>query len=376
MNKKQEFHHVFDSLLIATFVIGLFLPLFFTNRRNVSDVEKRKLADLPELKWDQKSITTFPSKFEKFFNDRFGFRDQFVKFYSLYSVILKSSPSKKVLIGENGWLFYVNPEHGNSLEDYRRNDPFTADEMLIWKTSLELKYKWLKQKGIQYVFIVAPDKHSIYGEHLPARINQVGKQTRLDQLLEYMRDSEVPIIDLRVSLLKAKSQGLLYYKNDTHWNEFGAAIAQYQISEYLQKYYAKISPINYSISDFFWLETTGGDIAEMLNMSSQTKEITPKLWKPLSFCNKQIIEENKDITKLTFSTECNKNLPNAVIFGDSFLTLLQPYISQYFAKAVYVWLLPDFNQLQKYVDIYQPDIVIEERVERDLKYIPVLRPSQ
>lgn len=378
MNKKQDLRiYIFDNLLILTFVASLFLPLFLINKRDVSDIEKRKLATFPELKWERKAITEFPAKFETFFSDRFGFRDQLVQIHSLFGLVLKSSSNPKILLGEDNWLFYVNPNHGNSLEDYRKNDPFTPNELNIWKTSLEAKYRFLKQKNIPYIFVIAPDKHSIYGEYIPSRINQVGKQTRFEQLLAYMRDSEVPIIDLRPSLLKVKTEGLSYYKNDAHWNNFGAAIAQYEIIKYIQKYYPNLAPIDYPAQYFYWAEIKGGDITDMLNISAQMKDTSPRLWKPFLSCNNKTIEEQKeDTSRSTFSTECNKNAPKALIFADSFFIALQPYISQYFSKALYVWMQPDFNQLKQYVESYHPDIVIEERVERDLKYIPTIPISQ
>jgi hypothetical protein len=75
-NPKNKASRIFDNLLIATFIIGLFLPLVLTHNRKESATEKRKLAEFPELKWDQKSMTKFPSQFESFFNDHFGLRDQ------------------------------------------------------------------------------------------------------------------------------------------------------------------------------------------------------------------------------------------------------------------------------------------------------------
>ena len=246
----------------------------------------------------------------------------------------------------------------------------------IWKMSLEAKYIWLKNQGIQYLFVIAPDKHSIYSEYMPSRINQIGKQTRLDQFLEYMQDSEVPILDLRKPLLQAKNYGQLYYKNDTHWNFFGAAIAQHEIMQYIHKYYPNLYPTDYRVEDFSWSEITGGDMTAMLNLSDKIKEVAPQLRKPLSLCNQQIIEKNDVPDKSTFSTECHQDAPKALIFRDSFFVFLHPYISQYFAKSLYVWIYPDSKQLEQYVELHHPDIVIEERVERSIKAIPTLPTPQ
>ncbi len=369
-NHKNKISRIFDNLLIATFIIGLFLPLVLTHNRKESVTEKRKLAEFPELKWDQQVILKFPSQFESFFNDHFGLRDQLTQVYSLYSIILKNSSNPKVLIGLDDWLFYVNPAEGNSLEDYRRNDPFTPEELRSWKVGLEAKHKWLKQQGIPYLFVVVPDKYSIYPEYMPEHIRQVGKQTRLDQLIDYMRDSEVPVLDLRPALLAAKQQGQLFYKTDTHWNDFGAAIAQREIIRTIQKNYPNLTPINYAWQDFGLREYKSGDIANMLNISYFLKEMVPELLKPLPICHKQIVETHpEDQMKATFFTDCRIDAPRVLIFRDSFFIALQPYISPYFAKTVYVWEWPDIKLLEKYRQYNHPNIVIEARVERHLKFI-------
>jgi len=288
---------------------------------------------------------------------------------------LRSSSNPQVLLGLDDWLFYINPKEGDSLEDYRRNDPLTKEQLSSWKNVLETKYRWLKQQGIPYVFVIVPDKYSIYPEYMPKHIRQVGKQTRLDQLIDYMKDSEVPVLDLRPALLQAKQQGQLFYKTDTHWNDFGAAIAQYEIIRSMQKFYPNIDPVSYSIQDFVLKEYKSGDIANMLNISYILKEMVPELRETLPICNKQILNEThidpkKDPQKAAFITECRTNAPKALIFRDSFFINLQPYMSQYLAKTVYVWEWPDLTLLKKYMQYNQPDIVIEARVERHLKFIP------
>ncbi|MEI9865253.1 MAG: hypothetical protein WDN00_12025 [Limisphaerales bacterium] len=40
---------------------------------------------------------------------------------------------------------------------------------------------WLAKRGIAYLFVVAPDKHSIYPEELPGWAVKVRPQTKLDQ---------------------------------------------------------------------------------------------------------------------------------------------------------------------------------------------------
>jgi alginate O-acetyltransferase complex protein AlgJ len=260
---------VFDFLLILTFILSLYLPLLMTNNRDISIIEKRKLTKFPQVKWNHKIAIpiTFPSQFEAFFNDHFGFRDHLAQLYYLYSFMLKSTSNPNVLIGQEGWLFYVKTADGNSLEDFRGNDSLLPEELWQWRAVLEAKYAWLKQSGVEYFFVIAPDKHSIYAEYFPARIRKVGKYSRLDQLLEYMKDSKVPIIDLRPPLLQAKNKELVYYKTDTHWNDFGVAVAQYTILQYFTKFNFAFHPIKFDVADFGLVQYSG-DLAQMLNLSS------------------------------------------------------------------------------------------------------------
>jgi len=370
--------------------------MILTHNRSESLIEQRKLAPFPELGWTHKAIATFPSKFEAFFNDHFGLRDQLVQVYSLYSMILKSSSNPDVMLGLDDWLFYVNPKEGNSLEDYRRNDPLTGEELKRWKNSLESKYLSLKAQGIPYLFIIVPDKYTIYPEYMPSHIRQIGKQTRREQLIAYMQGSEVPILDLTPALLAAKNKGQLFYKTDTHWNDFGAAIAHAEIIRTIQLHLQKNSssenltkdrlrgappiltfnflplvPIDYGVDDFRLVEYRSGDIANMLNIAYILKEMVPELRNSIASCEKHVLKSSSaDPKKATFYTDCRTNAPKALIFRDSFFIGLQPYISQYLGKTLYVWEWPDLNLIQKNLEYNQADIVIEERVERHLKFIP------
>lgn len=365
----------FNFLLILTFVSSLFFPLLFIHNRAISDIEKRKLAPFPQVIWNgeiklnHEIITTFPSKFEAFYNDHFGFRDHLVKLYSLLCFIVKSASSPNVLIGQKGWMFFVG---GNSVEDYRGNDPLSPLELWQWRVVLEAKKAWLEKRGVKYVFIIAPDKHSIYPEYFPSRINKVGKYSRLDQFLAYMNDSEAPFVDLRPSLLQAKTKGLVYYKTNSHWNLFGAAVAQYTIVQQLASGHFAFHPIKFAYNDFQLVQHSG-DIAQMLNLSPFLQEMAPNLRNPLPLCKSQIIEERPDYpSRSTVMIECENDSPTALIFRDSFFTGLQPYMSHYFSKSLYVWKNPNFIEFEQYIKRYSPDIVIEERVERDLQIIPAL----
>jgi len=71
------------------------------------------------------------------------------------------------------------------------------------------------------VFILVPSKASIYPEYLKGG-DFVVQKTLIDQCTEYFSaNSEIPIINLKDTLVDAKEVAPVYYRTDTHWNHEG-----------------------------------------------------------------------------------------------------------------------------------------------------------
>src|SRR5579862_5989784 len=101
-----------------------------------------------------------------------------------------------------------------------------GEGLATWKSYLEHRQQWLSAKGIKFLFVVAPDKESVYPEFLPPTIKSTSAQLAVDQLARYLREthSSVDLLSLREPLLDARTreQERLYYKQDSHWNSLGA----------------------------------------------------------------------------------------------------------------------------------------------------------
>ena len=81
------------------------------------------------------------------------------------------------------------------------------------------KKAWLDERNIDFYVAVAPNKHSIYGEELP--IKKGNKTTKLEQLKAIFESEALDFIDLS-DAFPDKSEGRLYHKTNTHWNDYGA----------------------------------------------------------------------------------------------------------------------------------------------------------
>ena len=358
------------------FCISIFIPFLIgiiEEDKDISKIEKRELSKFPEIPKNIEEIKKFPQLFDTYYSDHFGLRNWFTKYYKLVKYNIGDSPSEDVTIGKEEWLFL-----GSIAKDYKTwSDPIgdARGANLYSKKELEsvAKYmtslkSWLKKRGIKYIFIVAPNKHSIYFDKLPGYISKVNEQTATDQLFNYLKKyTDVPVVDLRSQLIGEKNKHQVYYKTDTHWNHYGANIAQYEIMLEIEKIFPKqLVPEKINLKSG---TRGGGDLANFIGVQD-FKELNPEpIFEDACLPIKKPINANeREIHTLT----CETQEINAVIFRDSFFSALEPYFSRKFKRSTYIWEKVNYPSLSKYIDLEKPDLIIEEWVERDLPYVPAL----
>jgi alginate O-acetyltransferase complex protein AlgJ len=363
-----------DIILITLFLLGLYLPLadyFFNFDPTLLD-ENRALAKLPAFKIDITALSTYPKDFEAFYNDHFGFRRALIFGRSLAFIkLLGVSPNPDVIIGRDGWLFYSEKR---ALAYYRRVKLFTNAELAQWQQALEKRRDELAQHGSRYLMVIAPNKDTIYPEFMPAEITRINAESRMDQLVNYLQThSDIDILDLRPALTAAKANQLVYYRTDTHWNQFGALIAYQEIIKRLAGWFPQLQPLPFELTRAK-NNRPGGDLTGMINLRSQFSEENTEITAPtltaqpsfalipLSF----IAPRETPAWQRPVATERKDNsLPTAVVIGDSFGLTLQPFLSEHFKRiAYYIDYGLDQETLSQILEQEQPDVVIHEFAER------------
>ena len=360
-----------DRIIASLFFTAISLPLLFSvfsGNSTVSLTENRTLATRPQIPKSFHDIQSFPQTFENYFNDHFGLREQFVNVSNYLVRLLNDSPSENVVQGKQGWLFLKGEKHFSPLRDAQNLDLFTETELYAYSASILEKYRWLKARGIAYIFIVAPNKHTIYSEMLPTYIRKQNPDSALTQLMDYLKShTQVPILDLRHPLLDSKSSSpfLLYDKYDTHWNAYGANIAQYEILKKMDQLLPnKITPHLYRDDEFRLVDSRFGDLARMMGeMESYLRghQVPQLMETPIPY---KVIGE---IGPSSHVILCDSGKLSALIYRDSFFSSLQPYLTPYFRYAHYITQYiprPTILDIQREIKIEKPDIVIEEIVER------------
>ena len=172
-----------DRILTALFLIVLFLPALMTGASHEEAhgrlEEKRQLAKRPGFPEEVDAVIAFPRQFEAYFNDHFQLREVLIRSHNRLKIkLLKKLPQKDVLLGRDGWFFYTR---NNLLQDFLGLEPLSTEALHDRQRLLEAKRDWLASQGIPYLFVVAPNKQTIYPEKMPEGYIRFKDPSRLDR---------------------------------------------------------------------------------------------------------------------------------------------------------------------------------------------------
>src|SRR5262249_21747021 len=146
--------------------------------------------------------------------------------------------------------------------------PYTPEQLACWGRMFQARHDWLAQRGIPYVVLIAPDKQTVYPEHLPHSLKRrTESNSHLDQLLAYLRaHTTVQVLDVRAAMHEAKARERLYDYTDSHWNGRGAYVAYDGLIEALSPQFPGMRPVPRSDFDNAVGVAPGGDCARLLGL--------------------------------------------------------------------------------------------------------------
>lgn len=366
------FTGIAKKTLVPLFAGLIWLPLLVmlaTPQQEVSELENRRLASAPEF--DAGNPEAFPAEFESYFNDHFGFRTQLIRLFRYLEIKLFRVPrAGNVLFGRDGWLFEAG---GQQIADMRNNWPFKDAELAEWARVLEQKQQALSERGIDYLFVLAPNKNVVYPDKLPASVNRVRDTSRADQLIDYLgRHTDVPVLDLRPVVEDARPTLRPYHRTDTHWNAWGAYTGYRALMQRLAPRFPGLTPVRLTSADFVRRRGHGGDLARSLSMQETLEEtlIEPETWRPDCAVYQGLPADASDTERNNnrFTTRCARGSGRLLMFRDSYSLAMMPYLSETFAYVHYFPASPvPLDGMLKVIEEQNPDIVIEERATRWLR---------
>lgn len=358
------------NLLIIIFISLLLLPLadrIFHFLPSLPSTENREFALQPTLK-DLVDPVLFTKKFDAYWSDNFGGRNYLIRANSwLWVKTFHQSPVQYVVFGKDNFLFYKSEvkNDGPSLNDYQGLSPLSQAEIDQLIASLTTVKDYLSSRGIKLIVVVAPNKHTIYPELLPASYKRVSDTTRLDQLLQALPPN-INILDLRSALITGKSIYPTYYATDSHWNNFGAYIASNEIIKSLHN--SLLIPRELTDYQVIASPSLGiGDLATMLSARNMLPDYQIDL-NPLDLVSVEDNGFNYKNGKYSghIWTQPNDALPRLLFFGDSFRESLTPFLVSNFSTSYVMGYSKNYEVDYDLLDVAKPDVVIWEVAERYL----------
>jgi hypothetical protein len=377
---KRFAYKVDKILLLVVFGLAIYTPLIigiFQEDELSSIIELRQLATFPTLPESKKEIKKFPEAFNVYYSDHFGLREQFIEAY--YSLIYKLGTQYSVsgvTFGQDGWMFLgsIKPsvqKYDDPMGDAINKNLFSEKQLEDFARSIMAIKNWLNKRGIEYIYVIAPNKHTIYFEKMPAYFAKQNKESATDQLVTYLKENtDVIVVDLRQTLFDEKKNHQVYFKSDTHWNFYGANVAQFEIMKKIEKLFPEqIKPVFLTDKQFVMQTTNNGDLMQYAKTGVIVEELAKPVFNTTAACTP--VNETPNATGvMTHTFICSNQKLNAVIFRDSFFNYLQPYIARHFQRSTYITDKVNFQTLQKYVALEKPDIIIDQVLERDFPYQP------
>ena len=312
--------------------------------------ENRTLSELPALKNEDGSFNVnILQDLGTYFEDHFAFRQELVTANAkVNSGLFGVSSEDRVIDGTDGWLYYAD-----SLNDYQGTELLSDRAVYGVARSMAITQRNLKMQGINFLYTVAPNKNTLYPEHMPYYMSgKVSDDTNLTRLEGYLEEEKVNYLSLKEVL--SETDETLYHKTDSHWTNRGASIAADAILTEVGKEHVAFEEGEGSVRTDFT-----GDLEGMLFPLASEAEDEYYYDRDFTYSYDAEIESTFDPVISATGTDKENSL---IMYRDSFGNALLPFIAEEYGTSY-------FNRgepyaLTQHIAERQADTVIVERAER------------
>ena len=212
--KKYPTFFVFSILVILFTVIDI-----INSPNEFSELENRKLSQMPILSLKSYIDTSFSSDYEKYINDQFFLRNNWIDLKSRIEYLLGKRENNDIIFGKENYLF----------------KKFTTfnDEML--ENNLNSIITFTNNYNKEVDFFIIPNSYAVYDELTPRYLPLVDQLSLINSINSYLSlksNDHINTINVAEELLKNKDD-YIYYKTDHHWTSYGAYLAYLTYMDYL-----------------------------------------------------------------------------------------------------------------------------------------------
>lgn len=345
MNKKSLI------FLISCMIVCLIPSVGMIFAPTTETTENKAMAEFPSVTAEDGSLNSdFFRGLESYINEHIALRNPMVYLDAMIqSNMFGVSNVDGVIKGTDGWLYYTATK-----DDYLGSNILTERDQYNIAHNVKLIQEYLDIKKIDFVFVIPPNKNTLYGSNMPYYDSYIVNSDHSAKLLQ-THFAKLNLSYLDLFDMFEKQDEVLYLKRDSHWNNKGALIVYNAIMD-------KFKLEHEDYSDKAPESTkTDGDLNRMLYSYYGFAEDDLAYPFEGSYLYANDVESVEDGWIITKSDKGTKKL---LMFRDSFANTLIPFFSEEFGEAYYSKGFP--NQLEMYIEQYAPDFVVMEKVERNI----------
>lgn len=352
--------------LVVIFLL-IFIPAVTMNTKKgqVSFIDNTYLPEFPNLSQDYESGK---KQLEEYINKRIGLREQAIYLYEV--AVAKVFDVLEIPIytfGEEEHIFGCREYY---VKDYQHLNTEESEEFVDAYTNYLMNVnQYLSDRGITFLFFMAPDKKTIYAEYYPQDVYVYDGISKSELILDKLEDKNIPYIYPKDIFLQEKENTLIYNKKYDvyHWNDFGNFLGNQMIDAYLTANVEGIIPLK-------------------KEQYSLTYSKQNKIWETVFPIEEEVpvysLKDNSGIVEITESDNylkenitgyqahyLNNNLPDAptiLIFHDSYFGDSAKFYINRYSEVIAVHYY-NYDNVQEIVEQYDPDIVLYENVERVIR---------
>ena len=324
---------------LAIILILIMLPIMFFNydKNSASDIDNRMLTELTDFKIDTVN---------QYLNDRIGFRTKAIEVYNDFNEeVFNVSTNPQLMMGKEGNL-YPNINTIETFNDYHYD----------FLTTIKKIQDYCTDRGIAFYYMIDPSKSTIMVDDLPTGVNY--NTNWLDELVLEAENLGINLVDNYHYFKELENNDTLYNKKyDTyHWNDDGAFLG-----------------INNLLKSMNLTENKLEDYDREKNLDVKNDDIYDlnTIIKPLDYTNKYKdgLKMADDFKEFLYYIQ-NNNGPKLLSFEGSYLLTndrTEKFIANHFSKTIVVHDYQNIFNINYYLNIYNPDIVLFEMADYTFK---------
>lgn len=202
-DRKKTEAWITTLLIFAVLLLGAGL-LLFAPGRDYSELERRYLAEKPELTWKNVKSGAYMEDLEKYLCDRFPARNALIAADSMHLQLLGKRDIGGAYMGKDGYLM-------TKLTDEEVSAADISEKLEAVKAFTEM----LSAEGVGSTVMLVPSSSLQLRDYLPAGAEVYRQDDYLTQAAELLGES---FLDLRDVLTEPE----YYYRTDHHWTTDGA----------------------------------------------------------------------------------------------------------------------------------------------------------